>query len=152
MIGTFLAGLLVFSCIGFAGEALFTGIGDIVVRVRGSLPFDRSLPCSGSLWTVPVYGLSAAVTYPLGSALLPQFFAQPWPLRGAAYVLGIFAWEYAWGWFLERTVGLCPWRYKPDPRPWRRYINPAFAPLWFSFGFVLEWTHLKLTPVLLTLF
>ncbi len=146
----FFYGLLAFTVIGLATESAFNGVRDqINRRLRGDR-IDWSLPCRTWLWSILVFGLSAAISFPLLAAFCPGVFAWPWPLRGVLYALGIYAWEYLWGWVTEKILGRCPWEYERSPFPVWRYIRPRFAPLWIAYGFVLEWAHLKLIPWLTT--
>jgi hypothetical protein len=139
--------LLVYTILALAVESAFTGFADLYRRVRSKLPIDRKLPCRTSLWGIGVYGVSAAVGFAVMDAVFPAFFDRHWLWRGAFYVVGIYFWEFVWGWALETTLGTCPWQYRHSTwRVWR-YIKPRFAGYWFAFGFVLEWAHLRAIPL-----
>lgn len=143
---SFLIAFGLYTVLGLASEAVSTGVGDLFRRLRDGIPLDRTLPCRTQLWSIPVYGLSAAVGFALIAGWTPELFSWPWWARGACYMLGIFAWEFFWGWLLETILGECPWRYVDSPSAWRRYINPTFAPLWFGFGFALEAVQVWILP------
>jgi hypothetical protein len=144
----FLKGLIVFTVIGLATECCFNGVRDQINRKLRGEPVDWQLPCRTWLWSILVFGLSSAISFPLLLALYPQIFAWHWLVRGLFYLLGIYAWEYFWGCLLETLLGRCPWEYEASPYRIWRYLRPRFAPLWFAFGFILEWAQLRLLPVL----
>lgn len=141
--------LLVYTGLSFATESLFTGIADALRAYLRGRPVDPRFPCRTQLWGVLVYGISATMSYPLLTLVLPEFYGLHWAVRGATYMLGIYAWEFFWGYVISLIIGYCPWKYS-DSR-WRiwRYVNPWFAPFWFLFGFVLEWTWLTFIPALM---
>lgn len=86
------------------------------------------------LWMFPIYGLAAFLFEPVHELLR----ARPLVLRGALYMTGCFAVEYAAGWLLERAVGRCPWDYTGSRFSLHGYIRLDYAPVWFAFGLVLE--------------
>ncbi len=143
-----LVAFLTYAVLALAVESAFTGVADQVRRKSAGLPVDPMLPCRTSLWSIAVYGLSAAVSFPLLHRLYPAFFAWPWWLRGAVYIVGTYACEFSWGWVLERLLGTCPWQYKHSSWKIWRYIKPRYAGYWFAFGFVQEWTYLRLVPLI----
>jgi hypothetical protein len=150
--GAILLGFAVFSVISVAAEAVFTGIGDQVRNVRNGDRVNWNLPCRSYLWSILVYGASAMVSFPIMGTLFPAFFALEWWWRGLFYVVGIFFWEFVWGWLIELVTGTCPWQYRRSTwRVWR-YIKPEYAGFWFGFGFILEWAHAVLIPVLAAAF
>ncbi len=108
---------------------------------------DWTLPCRTSLWSIPVYAISATFAFNVMDAFWPEFFSLSWWERGLVYTLCTFSFEYVWGLILEELTGFCPWRYRDSK--WRiwRYINPEYVLLWFGFGFALEWVHLEALPV-----
>lgn len=143
----FLVALCVFTAFGLAAESVFTGFGDQVRRLRAGNPVDWTLPCRTWLWSVPVYGLSAAAGFTAISAFTPGFFGAPWYIRGLTYTASIYAWEFCWGLVIERMTGTCPWHYR-GMVGYRRFVNPRYAPFWFGFGFLLEALHLNVVAVL----
>lgn len=146
---TILMTLLVYTGLSFATESLFTGTVDTVRAYLQGRPVDLRFPCRTQLWGVFVYGVSATVSFPLISLLLPAFYGLPWAVRGVAYMLGIYAWEFFWGFVQESTIGFCTWRYRDSPYRILRYNSPMHGPFWFLFGFVLEWTWLTFIPALM---
>lgn len=148
----FLYGLFVYSVIALATESVFTGIGDQIRRAWKRQPIDPLFPCRSFLWAVPVYALPAALSFAFIDAFAPAFYAARWPIRASTYAVGIFCWEFLWGYFIEKAAGTCPWQYRVSPHRVWRYIFPPYAPLWAMFGFVLEWTHRRLIPLLDSIF
>jgi hypothetical protein len=140
-----------FTVIGLATECCFTGVRDQVRRFRRGEPIDRLLPCTTWLWSILVFGLSAVISFPVIAAVYPEIFTWPWPLRGLIYLAGIYGWEFFWGLVLEAVIGKCPWQYMDSPKRFWRYIEPNYAGLWFLYGFVLEWTYLRLIPLLVSI-
>lgn len=148
----FLTDFLTYAVISLASEAFFTGITTQIRRVRKGEPIDWRLPCQPFLWSLFVYGLSAALSFRIIQIAYPAFFAWPWFLRGFAYMTSIYLWEYFWGWRIEALTGSVPWKYRESPwRVWR-YVNPYYFWSWYCFGFVLEFIHLRLIPVLPSVF
>ncbi|MEY4745097.1 MAG: hypothetical protein RL272_1042 [Candidatus Parcubacteria bacterium] len=144
----FLASFVTYSVISLASEAFFTGITAQIRRRRRREPVDWDLPCKPFLWSIVVYGLSAALSFRLIEVIHPAFFAWPWYLRGVAYMTCIYLWEYFWGWRIEALTGSCPWKYRESPWKIWRYVNPYFFWSWYCFGFVLEFVYFRLIPVL----
>jgi len=75
----------------------------------------------------PIYALA----YPALSLLYPLIGHQPWPLRGAAYLVLLYAVEYASGWLLRKTTGACPWDYGQARWSVSGLIRLDYAPAWF---------------------
>jgi len=145
---SFLMSFATFSVIGLATESMFTGVRHQLRRLwRGHRP-DWMLPCHTYSWSILVFGLSSAIAFPMIDAALPGFYGWHWVLRGLVFAFGTYAWEFFWGFAIEELTGRCPWQYKDSP--WRiwRYCEPWYAGYWFLYGFVLEWVHLRLMPVL----
>ena len=86
---------------------------------------------------LPLYGFGALLFEPAHEALR----AQAWLVRGAIYMLGIFAVEYLAGFTLERATGRCPWDYSYNRTSIGGYIRLDYAPVWFVFGLGLERVH-----------
>jgi len=144
----FLMNFATYAVISLASEAFFTGFTVQIRRRRRGEPIDWRLPCQPFLWSLIVYGLSAAISFPLLETAYPTFFHWPWFARGFGYMFGIYFWEYYWGWRIEDLTGTVPWKYRESP--WRiwRYVNPYYAWSWFCYGFVLEFVHQRLIPAL----
>jgi len=149
-VGTFMSEFAVFSILCVALEAVYTGVGDQIRRYRSGEKIDLMLPCRSWLWSVPVYGISAAVSFTFIDAFVAGFYGLPWAVRGTVFVIGIYLWKLMWGIALELKLGKCPWQYVESPRLFR-YIRPRHAPFWFTLGFALEWTHAQAVPALLVL-
>ncbi len=127
-----------FAAAGLLFEALFSGVFFQVAHLVRGESLDWALPCKTYLWSILVYGLSAAICFPPAFRHLPGFFRSPWPVRGLVYTAAIFAWEYFWGAAIEGLTGVCPWRYVDSPHAVLRYVSPFFAPVWFLVGLALE--------------
>lgn len=88
---------------------------------------------------------------PLHETLRPL----PWVVRGLIYVVCIWCIEYIAGWTLRRMVGVCPWDYTDCHHHFQGLISWDYLPIWFVFGFVLEYLHDKfvtLTPHIISAF
>ena len=98
-----------------------------------------------------MYGLIVFLFEPLHNAARPL----PWVARGLIYVAGIWTVEYAAGWSLKRAFGCCPWDYTCYRHHLHGLISWDYFPLWFVFGFVLEYLHdrlVALTPYIVAVF
>lgn len=135
-------GLVIYTIISLSTEAIFTGLGDQVRRLFQRTGIDWVLPCRTYLWAVIVYGLSGAISFPLMDVFFPKFYGLHWAIRGAVFPIGIFAWEFYWGWYIETLFKKVPWEYQHSTYRIWRYIKPRYCLFWSGFGFVLEWTHL----------
>lgn len=132
-----------------ASEAVFTGVADVIRNYWAGNPFNSNLPCRTSLWSIPVYGISAAIAFGIVGAWKPGFFKWAWWKRGLVYVVGTYCFEFTWGWILESLTGTCPWLYRNSSFAVWRYIKPEYFGLWFMFGFSLEWIKVKILPRML---
>ncbi len=127
-----------FAVIGVFAETVFTALAAAVRGSRSGKGVDFHLYGQSMLWSIPVYGLSAAVGFhPLVQAWLgiPRL---AWFLRGALYAAVIFALEFSWGWAIEIVIGFCPWDYRPARWNVKGWIRLDYAPFWFCFGLILE--------------
>ena len=71
------------------------------------------------------------------------------------YAVCIWGVEYATGWTLRRALGSSPWDYTDYPHHLHGLISLDYFPLWFAFGFVLEYLHDRfviLTPHIVAAF
>ncbi len=132
-----------------ASEAFFTGVADTIRDFFAGRPFDSNLPCRTSLWSIPVYGISAAVAFTAVDLINPNFFNWAWWKRGLVYAFCTFGFEFSWGAFLEELTGTCPWLYRDSPYLALRYIKPEYFGLWFLFGFSLERIKVNILPRML---
>jgi hypothetical protein len=148
----FLTSFLTYAMISLACEAFFTGITSQISRLRRKESIDWDLPCKSYLWSIIVYGLSAALSFRVIETAFPQLFDWPWYFRGGVFMTVIYLWEYFWGWRIEALTGSVPWKYRESP--WRiwRYVNPYYFWSWYCFGFVLEFIHFRLIPILPQIF
>lgn len=144
----FIFELGLFTVLSFTIETLFTAIADPIRGYCRGEKIDLRFKGHTHLWGIFVYGISAATSFLFVDRVVPEFYALHWAIRGTVYMIGIYAWEYFWGAVLERILGFCPWQYTKSRHAIWRYLNPRFFGFWFGFGFVLEWVHLELVPVL----
>jgi hypothetical protein len=132
---------------------------DGIERVLGC-PIHRRVPkkyLEGfvSLYMIPLHGLGVLFLFEPSSALIRHW---AWPLRFLVYSVMITAAEAAWGWILDRTIGLYPWDYYADSRFkvfQRGYTLWTLVPLWGLVGMGLEvYTDLmiSLSPHVVTFF
>lgn len=139
---------VVYGALGWCAEIVWTAVCSAFHGVRCDLAYpegqirlsrEERLRLVGHtyLWMFPLYGLGGLLFEPLHEALR----ASPWALRGAAWMLGIFVVEYAAGWLLCRLTGRCPWDYSYSRYHVDGLIRVDYAPVWFSFGLLLERVH-----------
>lgn len=138
---------LLYGLLGWCVEVFWSAIEDAWRNGAG----DWRLRGQSYLWSFPLYGLAALLFEPLHDAAR----ALPWVARGIIYVAGIWAVEYAAGWGLKRMVGVCPWDYTSCRHHLHGLISWDYFPVWFVFGFVLEYLHdrfVLLTPYIVAAF
>lgn len=138
---------LLYGFLGWSVEIFWSAVEDTCLRrVKG-----WQLKGQSYLWSFPLYGLIVFLFEPLHDAVRPL----PWLVRGLIYVAGIWTVEYAAGWLLKRAVGRCPWDYTCYRHHLHGLIGWDYFPLWFLFGFVLEYLHdrlVVLTPHIIAAF
>lgn len=83
---------------------------------------------------LPIYG-GGGLLFELVYAVIQPY---PWFVRGAIYVIGCFAVEYATGWLIKQLSGTIPWDYSANRWHVHGLIRLDYAPAWFVFGFLLE--------------
>ncbi len=66
-----------------------------------------------SLYMIPLHGLGMLFLLEPTIAILQ---GVAWPFRFVVYAVSFSAAEAAWGWALDKTVGLYPWDYYADSR------------------------------------
>ena len=98
-----------------------------------------------------LYGLSAAVTFPLVDRFAPSFYSWPIVAQGLVFTTVTYVWEFGWAKTIYKLTGKWPWRYQYPFKFFEKFemtkiINPGYAPFWFAFGFVLERVHLYVVP------
>jgi hypothetical protein len=143
------ARFVAYGLFGWCAEIVWTAGYALVRGTRRGQPVPREerwrLQGHTYLWMLPIYGSAALLFEPAHDHLRAQF----WALRGLVYMLGCFAVEALSGLVLKRAVGKCPWDYS-----YSRFsaiggtIRLDYAPVWFSFGLVLERLHDFLLRVL----
>jgi uncharacterized membrane protein len=133
--------------LGWSAEVFWSAVEDnCLLRAQ-----DWRLKRQSYLWSFPLYGLIVFLFEPLHSAVRPL----PWAARGLIYVVGVWTVEYAAGWSLKRAFGYCPWDYTSYRHHLHGLISWNYFPLWFFFGFVLEYLHdrlVVLTPYIVAVF
>ncbi|MGE0128428.1 MAG: hypothetical protein AB7U82_10145 [Blastocatellales bacterium] len=138
---------LLYGFLGWCVEVFWSAIED---AWRKGLR-DWRLRGQSYLWSFPLYGLAALLFEPLHDAIR----ALPWVARGMIYVAAIWVVEYTAGWMLKRSVGACPWDYTCCRHHLHGLISWDYFPLWFVFGFILEYLHdrfVALTPHIVAAF
>ena len=120
---------IIYGLIGWCVEIFWTGIGSLLAG-------DIKLTGQTYLWMFPIYGL-AIFLEPIHNKI------REWPvlLRGLLYTLLIFSIEYLTGWFLQITIGLCPWDYSNTRFSLNGLIRLDYAPAWFTAGILFEKLH-----------
>jgi hypothetical protein len=134
--------LLFYASLGVAGEVAFTAVcARLGIRLTPDLDdaeARRSWRLKGHsfLWMFPIYGVGLLGFEPVHDMLR----TAAWPLRGAVYVAGLYAIEFAAGASLVALTGDHVWRWR-GRRAVAGHIHLAMAPLWFLAGLVLEPLH-----------
>ncbi len=141
--------LVIYACLGFAVEAIYTGLKDWILAWWNNRLVDRQLPCRVSLWIFLVYGVSATISYSLIGGYAPEFLLWPRLLRGVIYIFGFWLWEFAWAFAAEELFKVQLWKYKESPYRIWRYISLRHAPLWFGLGLAFEGIQTTILPRLL---
>ena len=138
--------LLFYACLGVAGEVVFTAVcAKLGIRLTPDLDDPEArrawrLKGHSFVWMIPIYGVGL-----LGFELVhDQLRAAAWPVRGAAYLTGLYAAELAAGVALVRLTGDHVWRWQGRGAI-GGHIHLAMAPFWFAAGLVLEPLHDFLT-------
>jgi uncharacterized membrane protein len=147
MVNKMLTRFLLYGFLGWGAEVFWTAVEETVFRGKR----DWRLKGNSYLWSFPLYGLSVFLFEPLHDAARPL----PWVARGVIYVACIWGVEYASGWTLRRAVGASPWDYTDCRRHLHGLISWDYFPVWFVFGFVLEYLHdrlVMLTPHIVATF
>lgn len=126
---------VIYGLAGWCMEIIWTGFQSILAK-------DPALKCNTSIWMFPIYGL--AVFF---EPLLMVAMDLPLLIRGLIYVFCIFAAEYATGWAIKRTVGVCPWDYSGNKYSVKGLIRLDYAPVWFAAGLIFERIHSFVTTM-----
>jgi len=122
--------------VGVGLEVAFTA----AANARGT--GDLRLTGHSYAWMFPIYGLA----YPLFALSWPVAGGLAWPVRGALYVVAIFAIEYAAGRLLRRVTGRCPWEDSYRASRWGIHglIRLDYAAVWFVVALLFERLYLFL--------
>jgi uncharacterized membrane protein len=138
---------ILYGLLGWCAEVFWTAIEDALFRGNRDWRFKGH----SYLWSFPIYGSAAFLFEPLRDAVS----ALPWVARGLIYVACIWSVEYTAGWVLRRATGVSPWDYTDCPHHLHGLISWDYFPLWFAFGFILEYLHDRfavLTPQIIAAF
>ena len=114
-------------------EILWTGANSILRRNRKLLGYT-------SLWMFPLYGCVLFL-----EPLYRLIGVQPFLIRGLAYMICIFAFEFLMGWFLRDILKSCPWNYDGKRTSLYGLIRLSYAPAWFIAGLAFEYLYLQLS-------
>lgn len=118
-----------FGLIGFIMEILWTGLCSLI---NG----DLTMKSTTSLWMFFIYGLAVFL-----EPLFILLEGAPIILRGMIYMVLIFSAEYATGYFLERSIGRCPWNYGSGSFSVYGLIRLDYMPIWFAVGLFYEYIY-----------
>ncbi len=133
----------IYGLLGWCFEVVWTAVTE---KAWGEQA-DWRLVGRTSLWMFPLYGLLA----PLGEPVHDALRSLPWVIRGTAYLLAMWAIEFASGWALRQLIGRCPWDYSSFRANIQGLVALEYAPVWFIFGLTFERLHdalVLLTPSL----
>ncbi len=133
-----LARFLLYGLLGWCVEVFWSAIE---TWLRGKR--DWRLRGQTYLWSFPLYGVAVFLFEPLHDAVRHL----PWMARGLIYVVGIWSVEYVAGSVLRRIVGVCPWDYTDCRHHVQGLISWDYLPVWFAFGFILEFLHDRLVTL-----
>jgi len=111
-----------YGLIGFILEILWTGLCSLI---NG----DITMKSTTSLWMFFIYGLAVFL-----DPLFILLDGVPIILRGMIYTVLIFSAEYVTGYFLERSLGRCPWNYGNGSLSIYGLIRLDYMPIWFAVG------------------
>ena len=136
---------ILYGLMGLAVEVVWTAIYDKIFNKKEGW----DLQGTTYVWMLPIYGMTVFLFEPAHNLIRDML----WYYRGAIYVVGIFAVEYAAGYALRR-LGHCPWDYS-DKTPLHLHglIRFDYIPAWFVMGFAMETAHdflVDVTPLLYT--
>lgn len=134
----FLFSWLVYAAVGLFVESMFTAASKVRRQLKQGRPVDWHLYGETQIWSIFVYGLSAAIGFHPAVLNFLGVLNWSWPLRGLFYTFAIFTFEFFWGWIIDCLIGFCPWDYRPSRTAIKGYIELKYAPFWFVFGFILE--------------
>lgn len=134
--------LLFYACLGVASEVVFTAVcARLGIRVTADLdePEARTswrLKGHSFVWMLPIYGVGLLAFEVLHDALR----AEPWLVRGAAYVAMLYVLELGASLLLVRLTGAHVWRWIGRGSV-GGHVQLAMAPIWLAAGLALEPLH-----------
>lgn len=134
--------LLFYAGLGVTSEVIFTALCarlGVVLTPDLDEPEARTglrLKGHSFVWMVPIYGLGLLLFEVVHDALR----ADPWVLRGLAYVAMLYAIELGASLLLIRLTGAHVWRWV-GRGSLGGHIHLAMAPLWFGAALALEPLH-----------
>lgn len=137
---------LLYTVLSLSFETVFTGVADMIRDSMAGRHFNVLLPCRASLWIIPVYAVSATLSFGVIGAFFPKLIRRPWWVRGIIYMFVIYAFEFVWALMIQNVFHVEVWRYRDSPHLVWRYINPCYCCFWFGFGFILEWVRFWVLP------
>ncbi len=134
--------LLFYACLGVASEVVFTAacarLG-IVLTPDVDDPEARTgwrLKGHSFVWMLPIYGFGFLLFEVVHDALR----ADPWLVRGLAYVAILYALELGSSLLLVRLTGAHVWRWV-GRGALAGHVHVAMAPVWFAAALALEPLH-----------
>jgi uncharacterized membrane protein len=132
-----------YAMFGWSAEIVWTACYALVAALRERRPLDRRLEGRTYLWMFPIYGAGGFAFEAAHAAM------AAWPLlaRGAVYMVGCFAIEYASGFLIKRATGRIPWDYSYARFHLHGLIRFDYVPVWFTFGLLLEQVERILRPL-----
>lgn len=131
--------LLFYACLGVAAEVVFTAV---CARLGVVLTADMDdaeahggwrLKGHSFVWMLPIYGLGLG----LFEVVYDLLRAEPWWVRGFAYVSILYAIELAASLALVRVTGAHVWRWVGRGNL-GGHVHLAMAPVWFAATLALE--------------
>ncbi len=140
---------VLYGLLGWCAEIVWTALydavtgtrraeGEVAAHVKTTRSERLRLVGRTYLWMFPIYGSAALLFEPAHDAIR----RWPWPARGAIECDGIFAVEALSGLLLKRATGRVPWDYSASrASALGGTIRLDYAPVWFSFGLLLERAH-----------
>jgi hypothetical protein len=134
--------ILFYACLGVAAEVVFTaGCARLGIVLTSDLddPEARDglrLKGHSFVWMLPIYGVGLLLFEVVHDALR----ADPWMLRGLAYVALLYAIELGASVVLVRVTGAYVWRWVGRGSV-GGHIHLAMAPMWFAAALALEPLH-----------
>jgi uncharacterized membrane protein len=120
---------LIYGVTGWGLEVFWTGF-------KSFLGGDLKLSGYTFLWMLPIYGSVVFL-----ESFHDRIRSMPWVVRGFIWAAIILIIEYAAGWTLRATLGLCPWDYGKAKYAIEGLIRLDYAPAWFVAGLLFEQLH-----------